>query len=189
MARLKRASVIGIFGGAGSGKSYKCKLLIKSEKRLIVWDSMDEYSQDARCKRIDGDLHAVIQAVKNKTFRVAYVPKYKDMENQFDMFCRIVRAVGNCRVVVEEMNEVTKPAYSPPAWKWLCSRGRHRGVKVIGLSQRPASVDKDFIGNANEIYSGRLSYDRDWRSLATKFGKMAADIATLKDHDLMHWKG
>lgn len=188
MARLERASVIGIFGGTSSGKSYKCKQIIKSDKRIIIWDSMDEYSQDARCKRMDGDMHGVIHVLKNKTFRIAYVPDYEGMANQFDIFCRIVRAVGNCRVVVEELNEVTKPAHSPPAWKWLCSRGRHRGVKIIGLSQRPASVDKDFIGNTTELWAGILTYNLDWRSLKSKFGnKDAAKIATLPVHTLMHW--
>jgi len=190
MARLKTASIIGIFGGTGSGKSYKCKELIRNEKKLIVWDSMDEYGKDAKCRRFEGDLSEVIAHIrKQKQFRIAYVPAFSGIVRQFGHFCRIVRAVGNLQVVCEELNEITKPNNAPPDWKWLCSRGRHRGVKIIGLSQRPASVDKDFIGNTTEVYAGRLTYDRDWKSLASKFGKRAADIATLKNYDLMHWKG
>lgn len=190
MARLEKASIIGIFGGSSTGKSHQCKKLVAKDARLIVWDSMDEYARDARCERIEGDLKALVALLKRrKRWRVAFVPDFAHMARQFDLFCRIVRAVGNCRAVVEELNEVTTPSRAPADWKWLCSRGRHRGVKVIGLSQRPASVDKDFIGNATEIYAGRLVYDRDWKALASKFGKDAAKIPNLPDWTLMHWKG
>jgi len=189
MARLKRASIIGIFGGSGSGKSHQCKQITRKDRRLVVWDSMDEYTAGASCRRIEGDLYALLKAMREKSWRIAYVPEYHDMSKQFDFFCRIVRAVGNCRCVVEEMNEVTQASAAPPAWKWLCSRGRHRGVKIIGLSQRPASVDKDFIGNATEIYAGRLTYDRDWKALTSKFGRESEKLATLPDWTLLHWKG
>jgi len=185
MARLENADIIGLFGGSGSGKSYRCRELIKKDKRLIVWDSMAEYDGIV----IDGDLLKLMAIItKRKTFKIAFRPSFKDMGAQFGKFCRLVYGVGNLRVVVEELNEVTKPSYAPPEWKAVCSRGRHRGLHVVGLSQRPASVDKDFIGNATEIYAGRLNYDRDWQSLASKFGKDAAKLAKLEKPKQLHWK-
>jgi len=185
MARLKDVDLIGIFGGSGSGKSYRCNQLIKKDKRLIVWDSMEEYDGLV----IDGDIMKALKIMKlRKQFKIAFRPSFKYMEKSFDQFCRMVYAIGNVRVVVEELNEVTKPSYAPPAWKGLCSRGRHRGLRVIGLSQRPASVDKDFIGNASEIYAGVLNYDPDWKSLASKFGKDAVKLATLPKREQLHWK-
>jgi len=67
-------------------------------------------------------------------------------------------------------------------------QGRHRGINV-GLSQQPASVDTNFIGNATEIYARRLPYDRDWKAMASKFGREASMLATLPNRKLMHWKG
>jgi len=127
---------------------------------------------------------------KARTFaRAIGYSKFHGIAAQFGIFCRIIRAIGNCKIVVEELNEVTTPNRAPPDWKWLCSRGRHRGVTIIGLSQRPASVDKDFIGNSTEIYAGCLTYDQDWKSLSSKFGRDAAKLATMLPYSLLHWKG
>ncbi len=186
--RLERASIIAVFGASGSGKSYKVKRLIARDARLLVWDPMDEY-RDAGCDRIEGDLRALVQAVRAKRWRIAYVPDFRALAEQFAYVCRIVRAAGKCRFVAEELNEVTRPSYAPPEWKWLCSRGRHRGIRIIGVSQRPASVDKDFIGNATEGWAGRLPYERDWQALAPVLGREAAKLANLPPRQFLHWGG
>jgi len=186
MARLENADIIAVFGGSGSGKSYRCCELIAKDKRLVVWDSMEAYDN---LTIVDGDLLELMKIItRRKAFKVAFRPAFKDMATTFGQFCRLVYGVGNLRVVVEELNEVTKPSYAPHEWKSVCSRGRHRGLHVVGLSQRPASVDKDFIGNATEIYAGRLNYDKDWMSLSSKFGKEARKLATLEKQKQLHWQ-
>ena len=188
MARLKRASIIGLFGGSGTGKTHKCIELVKRDRRLIVWDSQEEFAERANCVRVENDLKAIIPMMRKKQWRIAFIPSFDAINVQFGYFCKIVRAIGNCRCVVEELNEVTSASFAPPEWKWLTSRGRHRGLKIIGMAQRPASVDKDFIGNATEIYSGRLNYEGDCTALASKFGrKGAAELSNLPDWTLKHW--
>ncbi len=93
------------------------------------------------------------------------------------------------RVVAEELNKVTTPSRAPAPWRELTSRGRHRGIHIIGVSQRPASVDKDFFGMVTEIYAGRLTYDRDRRALAPVIGDAkAASLATMADRKQIHWR-
>ncbi len=58
--------------------------------------------------------------------------------------------------------------------------GRHRGLRVIGASQRPASIDKDFLGNCTTIHTGRLAYHEDVRAVAKAMGGDEAGIAALK---------
>ena len=52
--------------------------------------------------------------------------------------------------------------------------GRHKGLKVIGASQRPASIDKDFLGNCMAIHIGRLAYAEDVRAVAKGIGQVLA---------------
>ncbi len=58
--------------------------------------------------------------------------------------------------------------------------GRHRCLRVIGASQRPASIDKDFLGNCTTIHTGRLAYPEDVRAVAKAMGVDEAGIAALK---------
>jgi len=75
-------------------------------------------------------------------------------------------------VLVEELSQVTMASWSPPAWRKLSTAGRHKGMKLIGTAQRPASIDKDFLGNCTEIRCYRVNYDND--------AKVMADSLNLK---------
>jgi len=184
-AKMDSADIVGVFGGSGTGKSYCMGKLTEKDRRLIIWDVMDEY--DDRTVIIKA-WPALIKAVKAKEYRISFRPSFEDLAGDFSRFCRLVYAVGRVRVVVEELNQVTQPSYAPPAWRNLCSRGRHRGVMIAGASQRPASVDKDFIGNMTECFAGRLPYRNDWKSLEPLLGKDAHKLATLKKPGQLHWK-
>jgi len=124
MARLKEL-VLSVYSEVQEAVKFKCKEIIGKDSRLIVWDSMDEYSNDAKCKRINGDLAEVIDYIRKNKNRPAYVPKFNGMHHQLNTFCRIVHAIGNLRFMCEALNEVTTANKAPPDWKWLCSRGRH----------------------------------------------------------------
>jgi len=184
MAKLKHADIIGIFGGTGSGKSHRTKQLIKSDKRLLIWDVLEEYQGAAV-----SDWPRLVSLIRLKKFRIAFRPGFKQLDAEFDRFCRLAWAVGNLRVVCEELNKVTKPGRAPASWQNLTSRGRHRGIHIIGVSQRPAGVDKDFFGMCTQIYAGRLTYDRDRKALAPVIGdEKAAQLANMADHKQIHWR-
>ena len=171
-------------GGGGTGKSYRVKSLIKGKPRVLIWDLMQEYSGTP----VDGDMRKLLAIVKKKRFSIAYRPNFKTLEQDFDRFCRLAMAVGSMYLIIEELNKVTQPGHAPASWQDVTSRGRHRGLKIIGASQRPSSVDKDFISNMTECYAGRMAYNRDWQSLQCIMGDEAKKIPTLKSHKQIHWK-
>ncbi len=184
-AKLENADIVGVFGGSGTGKTWRMRAITKRDKRLIIWDVMGEY--DVRMQVVD-TMPELLEVVRSGSFRVSYRPSFDELASEFSRFCRVAYAVGRLRAVVEELNQVTKPSYAPPDWLNLCSRGRHRGVRIAGASQRPAQVDKGFIGNMTEVYAGRLPYKNDWKSLEPLLGVDAAKLATLKKPGQLHWK-
>ncbi len=63
----------------------------------------------------------------------------------------------------------------------VAKRGRKHGLGFVGVSQRPASVDKDFITQCDWIVWHRLTWKNDTDVVSTILGKDAAD--TVEDLD------
>ena len=59
-------------------------------------------------------------------------------------------------------------------------KGRHKGLTVYGNSQRPASIDKNFFGNATIIRTGRLNFAADVKVLANVLQVQALEVQSLQ---------
>lgn len=145
---------------------------------MIVWDYMHEYQHIATPAHTLGE---VLQAMRNKAWRVAYQVDHGKQDAAFDFLCSAARKVGNCTLLVEELAFVTKANKAPAPWREATLLGRHAGVSVVGASQRPASVDKDFIACADLIHCGRLANEPDAKAVATFLGCDWRELMQLPD--------
>ncbi|MEH6434237.1 hypothetical protein [Massilia sp. DD77] len=182
------ADVIAVIGATGSGKGVYIKnyALKKAERRLLIWDYMREYGPltDMQTEKIA----SALQTLTGKQFRTAFLPSFEDKvrQKQFDLFCKAAVTVGDLRLVVEELAFVTSPSFAPAGWKMVTSVGRHKGLRVIGASQRPAQVDKAFWSNCTEIHCGFLNYDDDQKTMARALGVSLSDIQALQPLEYIH---
>jgi hypothetical protein len=179
-----KAQIIAVMGASGSGKSTFIKRLIRKPKpnRLMIWDPMREYAEFGQ---VFDSLELMVDTLGKqsaKKFSVVFQPasNEKARAKQFDVFCGLAMALGDLTLVVEELKFVTKPGYAPIRWSAVTMTGRHKGLTVIGASQRPASIDKDFLGNCTCIRTGRLAYPEDVRSVSRAMQVSDTDIAALK---------
>lgn len=152
----RKARIVVVCGGSGSGKSAWVKQQIRREGRVCAWDPDDEYSGLPGFVRVSSALELVglLRAhPAPRRLRVAFValdPK------AFDLWGQAVFAWGNCVAVAEETADVTAPSKAPPGWGQLVRRGRKRGVSIYGVTQRPAESDKTIMGNRSLIHVGRM---------------------------------
>jgi hypothetical protein len=89
-------------------------------------------------------------------------------------------------VFVEECHEFLPEQGSAgetgKAFVRISKRGRKHGLGLVGISQRPASVDKDFITQCNILIWHRLTWDRDTRVVRDVLGGgYANEIPDLAD--------
>jgi hypothetical protein len=140
-------------GATGSGKGVSIREYLKGLKatRMMVWDPLDEYGDFAKLQT--SKLADLVKITGAKAFTVRYSPgkderTYKD---KFAFFCRLAFAVGNVVMFVEELADVTSPSYAPPAWRQCTKKGRHAGLQIIAATQRPADIDKHFLGGCTYI--------------------------------------
>lgn len=170
------ARVVAIMGSTGSGKTTTLRsMLVKPKrKRTIIWspkEAMDRYADLYPGSVVVDTATGVLAQAKaagNGPMHVVFRPRLnrKVDEAQFDMVCRIAMAARNVTVVVDELHTVTRPSWAPDGWSQLVMMGRAYGCEVFGLSQRPASMDKDFLGNCSMVHTGRLALAEDARAVA-----------------------
>lgn len=182
------AEIIAVIGATGSGKGVYIKnyALTKADRRLLLWDYMREYKPYADVNT--EQLGMALATLRNAEFKTAFHPSFDDKTRakQFDLFCKAAVHAGDVRLVVEELSFVTSPSFAPAGWKMVSSVGRHRGLRVIGASQRPAQVDKAFWSNCTEIHCGFLNYEEDQKTMAKVLGVSLADIQALQPLEYIH---
>jgi hypothetical protein len=202
----KRVDMTAAIGAADSGKSALIVggLKAKAPARLIVWDPHRDYSRFGQVFDEGADRRARLKLIDNialaKTFSTIYQPgdqrktvvvmangkpRERDLyAERFDWLCRVVYSLGNLVFIVEELADVTSPQSAPDSWSVLTRQGGHRGLKIIATSQRPASVDKDFLGNCTLIHCGRVLLAPDQRTMANQLGMPDPKVlATLRDFE------
>lgn len=141
---------------------------------------MNEYGAQAE---LVPKLAALLDRARaERSFGLRYVPPRgtdAELAVRFDAFCSIAFDLGDLLMVVEELQRVTKPSWAPAAWSDCTLRGGHEGLSIIGVSQRPASVDKNFFSNCSTVSTCRLNFADDIACLANVLGVARERIAGL----------
>lgn len=176
--------------GAGKSTIVKRRLLKEKPARLVVWspDEDEDNYANLGCVVVRTIPALAAQLVKPK-FKVVYWPSMdtKKRQAEFGYFCRLVFATKNLHCLVEELRYVTSPSYAPEPWAILSTRGRKKGIRLYGTSQRPAQIDKDFLGNCTEIYAGALVYRPDRRAVSECMRIVEAQLEPLQDFEFLHY--
>ena len=183
IVQRQKPLIVAALGARGTGKSAWCKRELDRVKppRLAVWDLMREYQGP---EAFD-DLGGFVRALKAPRFALAFRPSREESVRlaQFDIFCRAILAAGRLVAMVEELAFVTTPSKAPPAWREVTLLGRHEDhqLTIYGTSQRPASIDKDFLANCDLVHCGRLAYEPDAAKAAMVLGVRADELLRLPD--------
>lgn len=197
------AGRIGVWGASGSGKSSLVKKMLRKSRRVVVFDPMDEYSAQ-RMRRVTKGQELVQRIAADwGGFRLAYVPRAGREAAHLSQLCQTLMKVqqpfrdgggkggSKLMLVVEEMNlsfPVHGGAEKCPGFAEICSRGRHYGIEVYGLSQRIAEVATRFRGNCTESYVLRQQGPRDVAAAAEVLGCDRSRVQALRNLDYLHMK-
>lgn len=179
-------------GATGSGKSHlpKTQWIPKWPGPVVVWDYKHEYHNLPAVSRIR-DLAQQLTTAR----RLRFTTDHRDPVTEFNKVCELLWIVQQWRprtpllFVAEELHEVTPSPSAPvPQWRRIQNVGRAFGFTVVGITTRPALVDKSFTGNATLIRCGRLGELRDANVLAGKLRVPADDLMRLADRHAYEWK-
>jgi hypothetical protein len=159
--------------GTGKGVWIKRQLRRIKPRRLAIWDFKDEYGEVTGGATMSGCLADVRARMKEAgadgPAAIRYAPRGggdKSIRREFEAFCELVYAWEHCLFVAEELAMVTTPGWAPAAWRKMCTSGRHARVHIIGVTQRPALVDKSFLGNTTLMHAGPMRERSDRLTIA-----------------------
>lgn len=191
MSNTNRPDIRAYVGGTGSGKGASVREHLEKIKprRLLIWDPLGEYAYC--CKVVTGDMEVVARTIKAAKsygessalggFSISFFPgpDARKFADNFEKFCRLAWWAGDADVLVEELADVTTASHAPPLWGRMVKQGRHRRLRLIGCTQRPASVDKDFLGNVTYVRVFCLNWPADVPVMAAVVRAPQADVAAL----------
>lgn len=193
MANDLEAIFVGILGTTGCGKTTELKkrLAKKKRSRTFIWspkEPLDNYAAlyagSVVVRKASEVLDLLAKAGKRGSFHIVFQPTLDQGRDMalFDVVCKMLLAAGNLTFVVDELHSVTQPGNAPHGWRKINFMGRGYGIEVFGLSQRPASVDKAFMGALSFIHVGRLPHPPDQKSCAEVLGVDRAEVAALSGY-------
>ena len=197
----KDASVTGVYGRRGSGKTTWLERELKPCRRLIaVTPIVDDFTgRTYQHVATMGELVTVLRHRWNGRagFRIVYRPEIEDdaMVERLHTLSKIVRKVQQpyaerrdsrqITLAVDELN-LAYP-HSPPrgldAFTWSVLQGRHWGVNVYGATQRPTDVNPKFRGNCDRVICFPLADDRSIKAVTDVAGSRHKEaLQALENH-------
>ncbi len=186
MSVTNKPQIEAYIGASGSGKGVSIKERLKALKGvpLLIWDPRDEYGEYAPAVSMRGMVDAGRSIKAGKARKARFVHDGKSpIAEAFAAVCAIAFAAGGCVFLAEELSDVTTASLAPPEWKRVITQGRHQGLIVLGAAQRPALIDKTFLGNCTYIRCFNLRYAEDRKAMAKAMDVPEADIQALETVD------
>lgn len=183
MSVANRPRIEAYIGASGSGKGVSVNERLRELRpsRLLIWDPRDEYGAHATAYRSLPELVRAFTKAGGQGIKARYVPGASiKLADAFGLVCKLAFNAGELVFVAEELSDVTTGSHAPAAWRQVITQGRHRGLYVLGCAQRPALIDKTFLGNATYIRCFTLRYDDDRRAMAKALDVPQAEVDKLE---------
>ena len=185
---LTEKKIILIFGKRGSGKSYLANKQIENELRLVVFDTMSEYENGIVFGTEDYEQCLEFwRKVYQGRFKIIYRP-IKPKE-EIEQIGELVYALGNCCFLIEEIDCYCSPYQISDNFAAIIQRGRHKNIKLIGITQRPFGIHRLLTSQAKEIYIFNTNEPRDREYLRILLGQeIDSKLDALKQYEYVHWQ-
>lgn len=183
MSVTNRPRIEAYIGASGSGKgvSITRRLTQLAPPRLLIWDPRDEYAKHAKAVRTLPELVGELRRANGGPVRVRYVAGgAMKLADAFDVVCKLAFTSRELVFLAEELSDVTTASHAPASWRRCITQGRHQALHIIGAAQRPALIDKTFLGNCTYIRCFTLRYRDDRAAMSRALDVPEAAIGELQ---------
>ena len=196
---------IGIFGRSQSGKSSLMDRILRGHRRVVLFDAIDERAPTARAEgfseittiselqdRIDRDYASGFRLWFHPSYEADLVLSLSDVSRML-LDCQTQQAERggtdkrpSIALAVDEMADCFPNqtlTREKDHFSIMCRSGRHKGIHLIGASQRPAEVSTKFRGQLSKRFIFNLTEPRDLQAvneMGGADGKALAEAVRLQ---------
>lgn len=182
---MNRAGHLSISGATGTGKSSLARALLfdrHADRRLLL-DPLDEYASSAAILcTTPSEVSAACSDIEDSTepFSIRYVPDGDEAEAA-GYLAQWAMTLGDCTLMIDEAHEAAARNACSMHLLRAVKRGRHRGVSVWIISQRPADIHPSLRAElqGTEAWYLRLAEHRDLEILSARRGPGFAERVSL----------
>ena len=188
--KFKQTDKILIVGRSGCGKSFLGKKLVEVYPRLVIFDTLDEYPKTPH------DIHSIsqfidyIKQINNEKIRkfklvVKFDTSTEDCKEQFDFYMHILYEMGDCFVVIEEVQDYCTPYFIGRWFKKSMTSGRHRNLGFLFTTQRPSFLKKTVLSQSTNVFVGNLIDKNDSMIVSQLMDLDRKIITSLDDREFL----
>ena len=187
-----------ITGAKGSGKSFLANTLLKSLNNIPcwVWD-YNHHFYDSR-SMLFHDLDDMLEIYDGAKRGKYILQPFDKSKESFERFCNAAFARGNLVIFLDELHVYTSKQSILRPFNNLILSGRPRGISVVSISSRSASLPNNVLSNSQHVFSFRLNLQSDvefleawmgegvWLLLPKDKRKKLKDQPELPDHTFFY---
>lgn len=207
-AQGRSRELVAAFAATGAGKTTigRHKVETTGPASALLLDRLARFPtsfSSGFAEKIFGDVNDLVREVRARvetgaSFRFSFAPPPNAEPQAAGYLCRLAKWASESGgveswVVLEEAASSCAKGVVDPATVECARDGRHFGVSMCGLSQRPVGISPDVRAElmAGELWVGRLTDWNDASYLARRLGRERAAtlgaLETVKDNDWSRW--
>ena len=198
---MKDAGITAIWGARGSGKSTKAREIAEQFDCCLALDPIGDWGKEPGWKPVP-TLQAMADTITanwQSGFKLAYTPPtgkeagalhhISELLMQFQAGYHSGQHTRKICLLTDEMAEAYSNAHAMredlPGYKRAILQGRHYGLELVGISQRPQDVAARFRDNAAVTYAFALHDARARAVIGQTIGKEADDLGRFERFDYL----
>jgi hypothetical protein len=172
IVNIQTTEVVYICGKRKVGKSYFLEYLAKRYPAYIVYDgATHQHASMGSVVRTSEELESSLNA---GVLKIVCQP-FKDGQEVFDKFCKVIWNKGNTTLMVEEIGNYCDGYSTSEYFDMLARVGRNRGIGVVAINQRPKRVWTNFVSLIEHWIIFSSDFPDDIRFLSEYIGVARAE--------------
>lgn len=189
MSQIKPPDCTTIVGMRGSGKSFLAREIGAAYPKQVIFDPVADWHDGVVVNSFNEFCEKIVLFKNPKEGKLIYrfSPDDENLPEQLNEALRIVYHMGDCQVVIDEIQLFCTPQYMPPWLEKLYFIGRHQKIGVTAITQRPSKLNKSCLSQSNHVFVGQLHEKNDISVVANFLNVSYQDISRLKPREFFYY--